>query len=174
VGSALRAGFVGTIISVVTIPGRPRRLDGVPYDAPGPVFHCRIGTLDRLAVFADERLADLVVAALRFYQASFVDVLAYCVMPDHVHIVVSLRSGDRSLSRWVGDLKRWTTLEARRVGCELRWQSGFFEHVVREYEDLRSIGFYVLANPVRAGLAEDWRRYRWCGSFVWESNDELS
>jgi putative transposase len=154
---------------MVTLPGRPRRLDGVPYDAPGPVFHCRIGSFDRSPSLCAGATPEIVISALRFYHSRNVAVLTYCLMPDHLHVLASLVEGGRSLSRWVADFKRWTTREAKKLrGAKLRWQPGFYEHVVRRNEDVTELARYILANPVRAGLTDDWRAYRWSGSLAWE------
>lgn len=98
--------------------------------------------------------------------------LAYCVMPDHVHVLVSL-IGDALLPRWLGDIKRWTTSQARqRTGVQLRWQPNFYEHVVRSDEDVVELARYILANPVRAGLVASVGEFPFSGSFEWDFKDQ--
>ena len=46
------------------------------------------------------------------------------------------------------------------------WQPSFWDHFVRRDEGLRAAVEYVLANPVRRGLAQDWRDYQFSGSLV--------
>jgi hypothetical protein len=41
------------------------------------------------------------------------------------------------------------------------WQEESFDHVVRSSEGLDAKVEYVLQNPVRKGLAADWREYPW-------------
>jgi REP element-mobilizing transposase RayT len=119
--------------------------------------------------FAQATLAQVVVDALRYYHGRSVDVLAYCVMPDHVHLLVRMLQPATALSRWVGDFKRWVGRNAREQHlATLRWQPGFYERVVRGSEDLVGVARYVVGNPVRAGLTDDWRSYPWSGSFVYE------
>ena len=133
------------------------------------MYHCRIGTWDRTPYLGNPELADNVVSALVHYHGVSVDVLAYCLMPDHIHLLVSLARDGKPLARVdAADFKRWTAHEARRSGVGLRWQSGFYEHIVRRNEDVAVIARYILANPVRARLAEEWGAYRWCGSLAWE------
>ncbi len=81
----------------------------------------------------------------------------FVVMPDHVHFFCSTVDSERSLSAFVGSWKEWTSKRIRRETKleEFRWQSGFFDHVLRS-EDSRSLKWeYVRANPVRAGLVDD-------------------
>jgi len=41
------------------------------------------------------------------------------------------------------------------------WQPESFDHVVRSSESLEAKIAYLLENPVRAGLVEEWTRYPW-------------
>jgi REP element-mobilizing transposase RayT len=153
-------------------PARPERLHGFPYDEPGPVFHCRIGCRDRIGYFAQAECAQMVVEALRFRHDQSAEILAFCVMPDHVHLLLSLRRHGQPLSRWVGDLKRWIVRRAMtELGRELAWQPNFFEHVLRDCEDVTTIARYILQNPVRLGLVARWQDYPWCGSLAWQLED---
>jgi len=48
----------------------------------------------------------------------------------------------------------------------ITWQKDFYDRVLRaEAEVIREIR-YIAANPLRAGLVEDWREYPHTGSFV--------
>jgi len=85
----------------------------------------------------------------------------YChlavLMPDHVHLLLSFRDVP-SFATIVGDWKRFL---ATRHG--IKWQENFFDHRLRNDENLGQKGEYVLQNPLRAGLvkqAQDWP-YTW-------------
>jgi REP element-mobilizing transposase RayT len=159
-------------IAEMKFPGHPKRLDGFPYDQAGPVFHCRLGCLDRKPYLSEPVLADLVVEALRFRHAHSAEIFAFCVMPDHLHLLLSLLPPGVPLSRWVGDLKRWISHEAREAtGRGFAWQPNFFEHVVRRDEALSAVARYILDNPVRLHLVSRWQDYRWCGSLAWHLED---
>jgi putative transposase len=56
------------------------------------------------------------------------------------------------INKCIRDWKHWT---AHRYG--IRWQRDFFEHRLRNDEYFEEKVDYVLQNPVRAGLATDWR-----------------
>ncbi len=159
-------------IAEMKFPMHPERLTEFPYDQPGSVFHCRVGCLDRKPYFADPVLADLVVEALRFRHGTSAEIFTYCVMPDHLHVLLSLLRPGVLLSRWVGDFKRWVSHEARAAtGRAFGWQPNFFEHVVRRSEEVSAIAQYILDNPVRQGLVARSKDYRWCGSFAWHLED---
>ena len=46
------------------------------------------------------------------------------------------------------------------------WQENYYEHILRKDEDTISVVKYILNNPVRKGLVEDYREYFYSGSFV--------
>jgi putative transposase len=81
-------------------------------------------------------------------------------MPDHVHLLVSM-SPDHDLATTVGLWKRWLAKKHA-----IAWQFNFFDHRLRGDESADQKARYILANPVRAGLAEreeDWP-YAWIAS----------
>ncbi|TVP54594.1 MAG: transposase [Halomonadaceae bacterium] len=85
------------------------------------------------------------------------ETLCFVVMPDHIHWLIQL-NGYASLDRVVGKVKARVTRRLRVLHPELHrthiWQPGFHDRAIRRYEDLRVVARYVVANPIRAGLAE--------------------
>ena len=41
------------------------------------------------------------------------------------------------------------------------WQEESYDHVVRDGKELDRTIWYLLNNPVAAGLVKDWREWRW-------------
>ncbi len=75
------------------------------------------------------------------------------LMPDHLHALLSFPQ-DAQMSRVVGAWKGWN---ARTLA--IRWQTGFFDHRVRNEESLAEKAEYILNNPVVKGLCarpEEW------------------
>jgi REP-associated tyrosine transposase len=80
------------------------------------------------------------------------DVCAYCVMPDHVHVLFEATAADSDLRRLMNAWKQKTGFTYKRAtGCRL-WQSGYYDHVLRQEEDRLRVMAYLLSNPIRAGL----------------------
>lgn len=110
----------------------------------------------------DPQVADLVQDALLFFDGQRYSVLAWCVMSNHVHIVVRQHDG-WPLSRVVHSWKSFTANEINRV---LRrtgpvWHREYFDRFMRSDNELSSVIQYVENNPVRAGLAERPEHWRW-------------
>lgn len=148
-------------------PQRRRiRLDPSVYGQPGRAFSVTIGTSPRAPIFTDLELGLACVGQLRFLAAdSSTRVWAYCLMPDHVHLL--LQVGATPLGSFVQAWKsRCYRLRRARGNPEPFWQRSFFDHALRSEEDLRRAAGYILANPVRKGLVKDTRAYPLAGSLI--------
>ena len=72
-----------------------------------------------------------------------VRVETYCVMPNHVHLMLDIAPGNTiTLSTIIGQLKRQCS---RQLGMEL-WQKSFYDHVVRNTQDFERIWTYTTYN----------------------------
>ena len=101
-------------------------------------------------------VAQLVIDTLKFFDGSRYDLLACCVMPNHVHVVMTI-IGEQSLARI---LHSWKSFTGRRVKPGRFWQEEYFDRIVRDDAELERTIRYVLNNPTNAGLA-NWP-YVWC------------
>jgi putative transposase len=97
--------------------------------------------------------------AAEAFAAADVEVWAYCLMPNHVHLIATPRE-PRSLAAAVGATHvRYTRQINQREGWTgFLWQGRFASFPMDE-DHLRACARYVGLNPVRAGLVEraaDW------------------
>lgn len=90
-----------------------------------------------------------------------VAVWAYCLMPNHVHLILVPADADglrRALSR---THKRY----AERINQRFEWSGhlwqGRFASVAMDHAHLLAAAKYVELNPVRAGLCENADDWRW-------------
>ena len=135
---------------------RLRRLDRVFVDLP--IYFITACTLDRRPILDCEPMHD----AFRSFCVNSPQhgawVGRYVLMPDHLHLFVSVV--EISLSNWIKSLKNTLSKTLRSLGCDApHWQKGFFDHLLRSGESYSQKWDYVRENPVRAGLvesAEDW------------------
>ena len=127
-----------------------------------------IATRDRHRWFAlHPKLADqatsLVVDLAQQRQAGL---YAWCLMPDHVHLLLQ----DEDLVEFVRCFKGKLVPAARAIKSTRRlWQRSFHDHALRTDEALIQAAVYVWENPVRAGLVAEAQLYPWNGSSVWPS-----
>ncbi|MFQ5863546.1 MAG: transposase [Candidatus Brocadiales bacterium] len=111
------------------------------------------------------RLAKNIVSCLKELRVSHdFKLYAYCVMPDHAHLLLSPGDSGLSLSKIVQMFKSITTRRCKADGAKnLLWQTYFYDHVVRKEENLDSVAKYILENPIRKGMVKDWQKYPFCG-----------
>jgi putative transposase len=98
--------------------------------------------------------------------------IAYCFMPDHLHLLVAGERDDANLKRLIKNAKQYSGYHFQRTTGLRLWQRYGFEHVLRDEEDTMKVAYYIIANPVRAGLVDTPSEYRYWGSFLY-SREEL-
>jgi len=142
------------------VPGVIQRLRGVDYQT-SRTFFVTLCVRDRRRAFDDagtaRRAQDII---LKYRAAGWYYLLCYCIMPDHIHLLIRLRSSQRSLSRVVVSLKNKIRYATHGL---VEWQYGYHDHVLRPYESVRLFVRYILANPVRAALVRDTGDYPFGG-----------
>jgi putative transposase len=95
----------------------------------------------------------------RFRDKGWYWLYTFAIMPDHLHILLRLADESRTLGRIVATLKSSIQFRLRRVGVEFEWQDNFYDHVVRQNEQIEEIAGYILRNPERAGLVKQGEAY---------------
>jgi REP element-mobilizing transposase RayT len=156
------------------MPNRPGRLRDFDYKGRFTYFLTlcvdrRVPAFEDLpfALWAIEQL--LQQAKLRGFA-----VLAYSLMPDHAHIIPEGRDDNANLRSL---MYSWNTRTGfawrRRTGSRL-WQSGYYDHVLRERDNPLGVCRYVLMNPVRAGIVKEPQLYPLSGSSEYTIEDIIS
>jgi REP element-mobilizing transposase RayT len=108
------------------------------------------------------QVAEIVSESIHYRDQRVYDLLSYCIMPNHVHMVFVGRS-DTPTYRILQSLKRHTARQANLVlqRQDTFWQEESYDHVIRDGDELEQTIRYVLWNPVKAGLVESWEEWRW-------------
>jgi REP element-mobilizing transposase RayT len=135
----------------------PSRLEPGAYRNPGDTVFVTMNSGRHLA--CDTIAATLVRKMRRMDELCGTAVLAYVIMPDHLHVVVRLLHDGGDIAKWVRYFKR----EASRAVAPGMWQRSFWDRHMRRDQDEETAILYVLNNPVRKGLCEnapDWP-YSW-------------
>lgn len=94
--------------------------------------------------------------------------LAHVVLDDHLHWML-IADGSASVSRLVSSVKLGVIQRRRVAGLEWRglWQPRFFDHILRDEEDLRRHLDYIHFNPVKHGYVSDPQNYPWSSFHAW-------
>jgi len=117
---------------------------------------------------AQPSIAGIIIKILQEYDQLLYDLLYYCVMPNHVHLVIYL--GNLTDPKPLGlILKNIKGRSSREINLLLGrsgtfWQKASYDRLVRDEKELSSIGDYILENPVKAGLVDSYEN--WPYSYV--------
>lgn len=116
----------------------------------------------------EEKVALMVLEALKQQEGKIFGLHAAVIMPNHIHIVVQMKPSNisESLYRMLQSLKSHTALEAnkilRRFGAF--WQHESYDHVVRDEKELERTILYILNNPVKAKFVH--HPHQWCWLYL--------
>lgn len=138
----------------------------------GHCFFITITTKDRHPWFAiHPELADEMARIIGYTaQQRASELYAWCVMPDHLHLLVI----DPDIIAMVRAIKGRVTPFARRFGTNRKlWQRSFYDHGLRREESVEQVAMYIFENPTRKELLNQPAEYRWSGSNVWPNWRDL-
>jgi putative transposase len=133
------------------------RLPGFDYREHVP-YHVIIGALRGTKPFVDAQLAQMVCDMLyRTCDVCGAYLGAFCLMPDHLHLLISPDRSGMSLGNLVGRIKGATTNKSWQLGSTgTLWQNRFYDHVVRRSEGIAHVARYIYDNPDGEGLPNDY------------------
>ena len=135
-------------IARVVVPGYPHHVT-------------QRGNRRQQTFFCDEDYGAYLELMAEWCQRYGVEIWAYCLMPNHAHLIAVPDSQD-GLRRAIGEAHRRYT---RRVNFREKWrghlwQGRFASFVLDDYH-LFAATRYVERNPVRAGLVDRPEDYHW-------------
>jgi putative transposase len=140
-------------------------------DGAGMIQHIVISTIGAphgveqnfgLPLFKSPEAASVVEDALLHFDGERYQVLAWCVMPNHAHVIIEQREG------WplAGIVHSWKSFSANAVNRALGrsgpvWVREYFDRFMRNNDHLSTTIAYVEENPVSTGLVEKPQDWRW-------------
>jgi type I restriction enzyme R subunit/putative DNA methylase len=115
------------------------------------------------ALLSKPASALIVQDTLLFYDQSEYQLLAWCIMPNHVHVL--LKTNTMPLSKIV---QRWKTYSAKEINrihgrTESLWHREWFDRYIRNESHCRDVVEYIAMNPVCAGLVKHKEDWPWTG-----------
>lgn len=126
------------------------------HDPEGAPVFLTIVCKDHLPLLASALRKQIVLDEIRTLQAASVwKIHAWVILDDHLHLLVGACS---DFSDVVGKLKRQVLARLRLRSI---WQPRFFDHVVRDEEDLRAHLDYIHFNPRKHAYVADPAAYPW-------------
>ena len=118
-------------------------------------------------LFIDEntvrRFESIILAETEHYRC---EPLVYLFMPHRCHFILQGRDGHSSLLNAAKGFRHEAGYWLSRIHCETRWSERSLSDVRRIREEIANHVRFILNKPVRVGLVDDWKQYRFKGSAV--------
>ena len=89
---------------------------------------------------------------------------AYCLMPDHLHLLMEGMTPQSNLREFIRIFKLRTALEFRQSHHLPLWEMSYHDHILRRSDCLESVACYIWQNPVRKQLCESPKDFPFSGS----------
>jgi len=121
-----------------------------------------------LHLLRNPKLARIVADSLHYFDGKYFKLLAYCIMSNHVHVVVDQNGyNDIQLSDVFGRIKSYSANECNKVLNKKGsfWTPEIYDHLLLNRNDIDYYIKYTLNNPVAANITDKWNN--WAYSFVY-------
>lgn len=116
-----------------------------------------------------KEVSQIVKESLHFWDGRSLELVCYCIMPNHVHVLFTLlpqisEDNPNHLQHIMESIKKYSAVKCNallnRKGQPF-WQHESYDRVVRDRKELFNIIAYVLDNPIKAGLCKGRSEWEW-------------
>ncbi len=122
-------------------------------------------THNRFHYFSEPAYIDVCLSALIHVQKYHpFELVAYCILPDHLHLLITLPIDQKDFSTIMKEFKKKATKELRKIiGVpQLKiWQDRFWEHTIRNERDMQIHFDYIHYNPIKHLYVDDPLDWEW-------------
>ncbi|OGL41150.1 MAG: hypothetical protein A2042_09230 [Candidatus Schekmanbacteria bacterium GWA2_38_11] len=139
------------------------------FQLSGNYYFITFTTHNRMLLLPSHK--ECILNAIHFLDGKKYNLLAAVVLDDHVHMVINPVDG---LTNIMHSIKSFTAHEINKILNRTGkvWQDENYDRVIRnEKEFLEKIN-YIVNNPVKADLVEEYKNYKWLYVKGW-INDSL-
>ncbi len=137
------------------------------YDLQKKYFGLFDGYLDTnkecINYLCEPRISKIVSDSIKYRDGREYRLNCFCIMPNHVHMVVYVKRFDKPFYRIMQSLKRHSARQSNiilnREGSF--WHEESYDHIIRNPQEYFNIINYILYNPVKAGLVKNESDWKW-------------
>lgn len=119
-------------------------------------------------------VAESVVETWQLFSGERYDLIAWVVMPNHVHVMIRTHEGN-PLGKTVQSWKSYTGRRMAELGLGAPrnetsvWQRDYWDRIIRDEKHLLTAVEYIHGNPVKAGLVNNPEDWPWSSASGWNS-----
>lgn len=112
-------------------------------------------------------VAEKVQESLLHFHGVRYQLVAWCIMPNHVHVLANCRDQlAKIVQGWKSFTSRWVLARNEELGLSIPdkkqfWMREYWDRYIRDEEHLLAVTAYIHNNPVKAGLCEQMSDWRW-------------
>ena len=111
----------------------------------------------------DDKISSIVLQSLLFQHEINYNLWSACIMSNHVHVVLSTLKDSPLLNVILQNHKKFTAVKSNKV---LRrsgqfWEEESFDTIIRNDRHFFNAVNYCIQNPVKAGLVNHWKDWKW-------------
>lgn len=126
------------------------------------IYHVMLRGINRQQIFIDDEDKERFVETVkRFKKESCYEVYAYCLMNNHVHLLLkeSSESIGQVMKRICGSYVYWYNRKYGRIGH--LFQERFRSEAVEDQEYFLTVFRYIHQNPLKAGVSQSLEKWEW-------------
>jgi REP element-mobilizing transposase RayT len=113
------------------------------------IYFLTFCTFHRQRLLDKNQIPEFLIEELRFYSKKLKDVIAFTIMPEHIHLLIEIETV-QSMSVFLRDFKKFTSHEIKKHAIEEHvWQRGTMDHCMRislENKDFENHLSYIFSN----------------------------
>jgi len=116
-------------------------------------------------------MADIVQETLLTFDGEKYRLISWAVMPNHVHVLIEPHiSLSRIVQSWKSFTGRWALAHSAKLGLGVPgnalWMREYWDRYIRDGKHLASVIEYIHMNPVKAGLCENAKDWKWSSAGI--------
>ena len=153
-----RAEWEHLILADADLRNNPKRMQAIDNYLDAGYGSCML---------RDERVARIMEDTLLKFDGERYRLLAWVVMPNHVHVLIEVMDGAKcSLEAVMHSWKSYTASAGNQILCRKGqfWQKEYFDRYIRDDRHFANVRAYIDNNPVAAGLARCPNEWLYCSA----------
>lgn len=95
----------------------------------------------------------------------------YLFMPDHLHMILKGEMKNSNIKKSIEIFKQKTGYWLSKNVSKFKWQKDYYDHIIRNDEDIQNQIRYILNNPVRTKIVPNWKEYPFKGSTIFNFSE---
>lgn len=117
-----------------------------------------------------DEIRAIISESFHYYDSKRYELLAYCIMSNHVHVLIfPLIQASGTIYPYSRIMYTWKRYTSNAINKVLNrsgsiWRYIGYDRMVRDEDELNNVINYIVMNPVKARLVDDWRM--WKGTYI--------